>query len=54
MSMNPPPADPESGKPWLQVSGMFQGDDGMTMFLFSGDASKYNEEQVVKIIESIR
>jgi hypothetical protein len=44
----------QSGKPWLQASGMFQSDSGMTMFMFSGDASKYNEEQVAKIIESIR
>ena len=44
----------QSGKPWLQASGMFQSDSGMTMFLFSGDASKYSEDQVARIIESIR
>jgi hypothetical protein len=44
----------QSGKPWLQASGMFQSDSGMTMFMFSGDASKYNEDQVAQIIESIR
>ncbi len=44
----------QSGKPWLQATGMFQGDDGMTMFIFSGDASKYSEDQVAQMIESIR
>jgi hypothetical protein len=44
----------QSGKPWLQASGMFQSESGMTMFIFNGDASKYSEEQVVKIIETIR
>jgi hypothetical protein len=33
---------------------MFQSESGMTMFIFSGDASKYNEDQVAQIIESIR
>jgi len=44
----------QSGKPWLQATGMFQSESGMTMFIFSGDASKYNEDQVAQIIESIR
>jgi hypothetical protein len=44
----------QSGKPWLQASGMFQSDSGMTMFTFSGDASKYSEDQVAQIVESIR
>jgi hypothetical protein len=44
----------QSGKPWLQATGRFQGDSGATQFLFSGDASQYNEDQVAKIIESIR
>jgi hypothetical protein len=44
----------QSGKPWLQVTGMFQGDSGMTLFTFSGDASQYRENQVVEIIETIR
>ncbi len=44
----------QSGKPWLQATGMFQSDSGMTMFIFSGDASKYSEDQVARIIESIR
>jgi hypothetical protein len=44
----------QSGKPWLQASGMFQSESGMTMFMFSGDASKYSEDQVAQIIESIR
>jgi hypothetical protein len=43
----------QSGKPWLQASGMFPSDSGITMFMFSGDSAKYNEDQVAKIIESI-
>jgi hypothetical protein len=43
-----------TGKAWLQVTGMVPSDGAMIMFVFSGDASQYNEEQVVKIIESIR
>ena len=43
----------QSGKPWLQVSGMFLSDGRITLFLFSGDSAKYSEDQVAKIIESI-
>jgi hypothetical protein len=45
--------DLQSGKPWREVHGTFQGDQGMTLFMFSGDSAKYSEDQVAKIIESI-
>ena len=44
----------QSGKAWREVRGTFEGDQGNTLFQFSGDASKYSEKEVTKIIESIR
>jgi hypothetical protein len=38
----------------LQVTGVFRGDEGPVKFSFQGDAEKYDEETVTKIIESIR
>lgn len=46
--------DAKTGKPRLEVSGTFEGKDGINLFQFSGDAEKYDEQKVVKIIESIR
>jgi hypothetical protein len=43
----------DSGNPRIQVTGVFQGRQGPTMVSFSGDAEKYDEETIVKMIESI-
>jgi hypothetical protein len=44
----------QSGKPRIQVNGTFQGDHGPVMFSFTGDAEKYDEQRITKMIESIK
>lgn len=46
--------DAETGKPRLEVKGTFEGKEGASFFQFSGDAETYDEQQIVKVIESIR
>ncbi len=44
----------QSGKKMLRVSGAFSGDSGPVIVQFLGDAEKYDEETIAKMIESIR
>jgi len=44
----------KSGAPRIQVTGVFQGQTGPVMLMLNADANKYTEEQIVKMIESIK
>jgi hypothetical protein len=46
--------DESSGVERLVVGGMFEGKAGPTAFIMFADAQKYDEDAIVKIIESIR
>jgi len=46
--------DEDSQAQLIEVTGTFQGKEGPAMFLFIGDAEKYDETTIVKVIESIR
>ncbi len=43
----------DSGKPRIQVVGVFQGETGAVILMVNVDAEKYTEEQIVEMIESI-
>ena len=46
--------DEDSGAQLIKVTGTFEGESGPAMFLFVGDAEKYDEETIVDVVESIR
>ncbi len=46
--------DEDSGVKRIQVDGTFQGESGPVMFSFDGDAEKYDEQTIIKTLESIR
>ena len=46
--------DPTSHAARVQVVGTFDGRAGLSMFIFEGDATKYDDEAITKIIESIK
>ena len=43
----------KSGRPRIQVTGVFQGETGPAILMLNVDAEKYTEEQIVEMIESI-
>jgi hypothetical protein len=44
----------KSGSPRIQVTGVFQGKTGPAMLMFNADAEKYSEEEIGKMLESIK
>ncbi|GAF72861.1 unnamed protein product [marine sediment metagenome] len=43
----------ESGRPRIQVTGVFQGETGPAILMLNADAEKYTEEQIVEMLDSI-
>jgi hypothetical protein len=44
----------KSHRPRIQVTGSFQGATGPAMLIFNGDAAKFPEAEVTKMLESIK
>ena len=45
---------PKGNQNRILVQGTFQGKNGIVMLMFSGDADKYNEAALTKMLESIK